>query len=153
MNKFMKEAIKLGLVGIKKKAGGPFGAVIVCKGKIVGKGYNRVIETNDPTKHAEMVAIADAAKNLKRFDMSDCTIYASGQPCPMCRAAIMWARIKVCYYANSYSETAKIGFDDRQIDLNMKGKASKIKFKLVHIDAKEGLGLYEAYCKKPHEMY
>jgi tRNA(Arg) A34 adenosine deaminase TadA len=86
--KFMEEAIKLGRYGMNKHAGGPFGAVIVRKNKIVGRGYNKVLGTNDPTKHAEMVAISDASKNLKRFDLSDCEIYATGQPCPMCLAAI-----------------------------------------------------------------
>jgi guanine deaminase len=88
MNKFLKEAYRLGQIGMRKNAGGPFGAVIVYKNKIIGRGYNRVLETNDPTKHAEMMAISDAAKHLKRFDLSDCELYATGEPCPMCLAAI-----------------------------------------------------------------
>jgi tRNA(Arg) A34 adenosine deaminase TadA len=88
MNKFMEKAIRLGEIAMNKNAGGPFGAVIVCKNKIVGQGYNKVIGTNDPTKHAEMVAISNASAKLKRFDLSDCVLYASGQPCPMCLAAI-----------------------------------------------------------------
>jgi guanine deaminase len=89
MNKYMQKAIELARIGLKKNAGGPFGAVIVCHGKIVGQGYNQVLKSNDPTKHAEMIAISQAAKHLNRFDLSDCQIYATGQPCPMCLAAIL----------------------------------------------------------------
>jgi tRNA(Arg) A34 adenosine deaminase TadA len=88
-NKFMRAAIDLGFKGMRKNAGGPFGAVVVRNNVIVGRGYNRVLELNDPTKHAEMLAISDACRRLKRFDLSDCEIYATGRPCPMCLSAIM----------------------------------------------------------------
>ncbi|MDR2847436.1 MAG: nucleoside deaminase [Mycoplasmataceae bacterium] len=144
----MQAAIKLAYKGMKANAGGPFGAVIVCQGKIVGQGYNQVLKTNDPTKHAEMVAISDAAKNLGRFDMSDCEIYATGQPCPMCLAAIAWARIKTCYYGNDYNATSKIGFDDQPIMNLLQNKPSKIKVKLLHIDPEESKELYDEFVKK-----
>jgi tRNA(Arg) A34 adenosine deaminase TadA len=141
--KFMEEAIKLARYGMNKHAGGPFGAVIVRKNKIVGKGYNKVLSTNDPTKHAEMVAISDASKNLKRFDLSDCEIYATGQPCPMCLAAIAWARIKTIYFGNDYKATSSIGFDDHDIYEKMKGNKSKIKLVIKQIDAKNSYKLYD----------
>jgi tRNA(Arg) A34 adenosine deaminase TadA len=88
MNKFMKEAIKIANYGIDNNCGGPFGAVIVKKGKIIGKGYNQVTSTNDPTAHAEIQAIRQACNRIKSFDLSGCEIYATGQPCPMCESAI-----------------------------------------------------------------
>jgi len=109
---FMKEAIKLSLENMEKNAWWPFGAVVVKDGKIVGRGWNQVIATNDPTAHAEMTAIRDACKNLWVFNLQDCEIYTSCEPCPMCYGAISRARIKKIYYANTEQDVADIGFDD-----------------------------------------
>jgi tRNA(Arg) A34 adenosine deaminase TadA len=87
MNKYMNEAIHLAQIGMRKNAGGPFGAVVVHKNKIIGKGYNQVIATNDPLKHAEMIAISKASKYLKKFDLSGCELYTTAKPCPMCLGA------------------------------------------------------------------
>lgn len=92
--------------------GGPFGAIIVKDGKIVGKGINQVTGTNDPTAHAEIVAIRDACKNLNTFDLTGCELYATGYPCPMCMSAIIWANIKKVYFAGNYEDAEKIGFRD-----------------------------------------
>jgi len=108
---FMKEAIRLSVENVKK-GGGPFGAVIVKDGKIVGKGANSVTIHNDPTAHAEVVAIRDAAKKLRTFDLSGCTIYTSCEPCPMCLGAIYWAHLSKMYYGNTKTDAAKVGFDD-----------------------------------------
>jgi guanine deaminase len=112
MESFMNLAIELSDENIHTKNGGPFGAVIVKDSQIVGKGNNRVTSTNDPSAHAEVMAIRDACKNLGTFDLSGCEIYTSCEPCPMCLGCIYWARLKKIYYANSRSDAAKIGFDD-----------------------------------------
>lgn len=109
---FMREAIKLSRHCIEKNAGGPFGVVIVRNGVEVGRGYNMVTINNDPTAHAEIVAIRDACKNLNTFKLDDCEIYTSCEPCPMCFGAIYWARIKKIYYAADKFDAEKAGFDD-----------------------------------------
>ena len=108
----MLSAISLSEFGMKNNAGGPFGAVIVKDGKIIGKGYNQVTSTNDPTAHAEVVAIRDACRNLSTFELVNCEIYTSCEPCPMCLSSIYWARIEKIYYANTRKDAASIGFDD-----------------------------------------
>ena len=99
--------------GIEQGHGGPFGCVIVKNGKIVGKGHNRVLVDNDPTAHGEITAIRDACRNLNTHDLSGCDLYTTGEPCPMCMAAIMWARIQNVYYGKSLEENSALGFDDR----------------------------------------
>lgn len=108
----MREAIRLSLVQMRAGKGGPFGAVVVRKGKIVGRGFNLVTSTNDPTAHAEIVAIRDACRRLKTFKLDDCELYTSCEPCPMCLSAIYWARLKRVYYANTRKDAARIQFDD-----------------------------------------
>ena len=115
MNKFMDVAIDLSDDNFDKNYGGPFGACIVKDGKIIGKGINRVIKNNDPTAHAEIVAIRDACKNLNSYDLSGCEIYTSCYPCPMCLSAIIWANIKKVYYGNSKEDAEEIGFRDEFI--------------------------------------
>jgi tRNA(Arg) A34 adenosine deaminase TadA len=111
---FMRRAIELAYQGMKGGHGGPFGAVIVKDGRVVGEGHNRVVSSNDPTAHAEVTAIRDASGALGRFDLSDCEIYASGLPCPMCMAAIYWARIAKLTYACEPEDAEAIGFDDQE---------------------------------------
>ena len=108
----MKRAIELAQKGMTKNAGGPFGAVIVKDGKIIGEGYNQVTSTKDPTAHAEIMAIRNACKALNNFQLEDCDIYTSCEPCPMCLGAIYWARPKHIYYACTRDDAAKINFDD-----------------------------------------
>ena len=112
---FMNEAIKAAIKGMDANEGGPFGCVIVKDGKIIGKGNNQVTSTNDPTAHAEVLAIRDACKNLKSFQLEGCIIYASSEPCPMCLGAIYWARPDKVYFGSSHEDAAKIGFDDEFI--------------------------------------
>ena len=109
---FMQEAINVGLEGMRNNLGGPFGCVIVKDDKIIGKGCNSVIASNDPTAHAEVVAIRDACKTLGSFQLEDCEVYTTCEPCPMCMGALYWARPKKIYYANSRYDAASIGFDD-----------------------------------------
>src|ERR1700760_3379195 len=110
--KMMRAAIRLSLSKMRANCGGPFGAIVVRKGKIVGRGWNQVTSGNDPTAHAEVTAIRDACKKLKAFQLDDCELYTSCEPCPMCLAAIYWARFQTVYYANTRKGAAKIAFDD-----------------------------------------
>ncbi len=112
--KYMREAIRLANENIKN-GGGPFGAVIVKDDEIISTGVNRVTAGNDPTAHAEVNAIRQAAQNLNTFDLSDCTIYTSCEPCPMCLGAIYWSRLSTIYFGNTKSDAATIGFDDQFI--------------------------------------
>lgn len=113
--RFMKEAIRLAHTNVGHTDGGPFGAVVVKNGVIVGKGANQVTKTNDPTAHAEVVAIRDACKNLGTFQLDGCDIYASCEPCPMCLGAIYWARPNRIFFAASREDAASAGFDDSYI--------------------------------------
>ena len=112
MNEYMKIAKDLANDNLKTNAGGPFGACIVKDGKIIGKGSNHVLANNDPTAHAEVMAIRDACKNINSYDLSDCELYTSCYPCPMCLSAIIWANIKKVYYGNTKEDAADIGFRD-----------------------------------------
>jgi tRNA(Arg) A34 adenosine deaminase TadA len=109
---FLEKAIELSKQSSEQKHGGPFGCVIVLENEIVGEGYNMVTSTNDPTAHAEVVAIRAACKKLNTYQLSDCEIYASCEPCPMCLGAIYWARPKKVIYANTRYDASTIGFDD-----------------------------------------
>ncbi|MCB0536467.1 MAG: nucleoside deaminase [Bacteroidetes bacterium] len=109
---FMQEAIDLSFTGMANKEGGPFGAVVVRNNEIIGRGNNRVTKDNDPTSHAEINAIRDACKNIGSFQLTDCVVYTSCEPCPMCLAAIYWARVKKIYFGCSRIDAAAIGFDD-----------------------------------------
>ena len=113
--KFMRKAIRLSIANVEKLNGGPFGAVIVKDGKVIARGTNKVTATNDPTAHAEIVAIRKACKILKTYQLTGCEIYTSCEPCPMCLAAIYWARPDKIYYANSKEDAAAINFDDNLI--------------------------------------
>jgi len=114
-NAFMREAAQLAHDNVLTGRGGPFGAVIVRDGEIVGRGTNLVTSTNDPTAHAEVTAIRDACRRQRTFALPGCEIYTSCEPCPMCLAAIYWARLDKIFYANSRIDAARIGFDDDRI--------------------------------------
>ena len=113
--KFMLEAIKLSRSGMENKEGGPFGCMIVKGDEIIGRGWNKVIVSNDPTAHAEVTAIRDACATLNSFQLEGCELYTSCEPCPMCMGAIYWARPDRVYYANTRYDAANIGFDDSMI--------------------------------------
>ena len=112
MNKYMKIAKELANDNLSTNAGGPFGSCIVKNGKIIGKGSNNVLKNNDPTAHAEIMAIRDACNNINSYDLSDCELYTSCYPCPMCLSAIIWSNIKKVYYGNTKEDAGKIGFRD-----------------------------------------
>ena len=129
-NTFMRAAIRLSLTKMRQQFGGPFGAVVVRKGRIIGRGWNQVTSTNDPTAHAEVVAIRDACANLETFQLTDCELYTSCEPCPMCLSAVYWARIPTVYYGNTRGDAAAIGFDDdfiyQQVPLPPEKRAIKM---------------------------
>jgi tRNA(Arg) A34 adenosine deaminase TadA len=136
--KFMREAIRLSLQMMRRGKGGPFGAVVVRNGKIVGRGFNQVTSANDPTAHAEIVAIRAACQRLKTFQLEDCELYTSCEPCPMCLSAIYWARLGSIFYGNTRKEAAKIDFDDdfiyREVALPIGKRSLKMK-QFLHDEA------------------
>ncbi|WP_113925977.1 nucleoside deaminase [Cognataquiflexum aquatile] len=135
--KFMKMAIDLSRSGMVQGKGGPFGCVIVKDGKVVGQGCNSVLDTNDPTAHAEVVAIRDACKNLGSFQLEGCYLYTSCEPCPMCLGAIYWARPERVFFANTKKDAAAIGFDDQFIyeELELPLNKRKIPFSQLSKEA------------------
>ena len=128
--KFLLEAIELAKEGVEKGAGGPFGCVIVKDGMIVGKGHNQVTSSNDPTAHAEVMAIRDACAKLGAYQLTGCDLYTSCEPCPMCLGAIYWARPRRVIYACTRDEAANAGFDDAVIyqEINIPAEKRKIPF-------------------------
>lgn len=143
---FIDEAAQMAIKGIHQNAGGPFGCIIVKNGKIISRGYNQVTSTNDPTAHAEMVAIRQACKSLNSFQLDDCEIYTSCEPCPMCMAAIYWARPSKVYFANTHKDAQSIGFDDQFIYQELSLPIEKRKIEMQHIEsvkAKEAFQLWQ----------
>lgn len=149
MNEFMKVAKELSEENITTNAGGPFGACIVKDGKIIGKGSNHVLLNNDPTSHAEIEAIRDACKNIDSYDLSNCELYTSCYPCPMCLSAIIWSNIKKVYYGNTKEDAESIGFRDNYIYEFIKNNNSDKKIlDLESMDREETIKVFEEYTKK-----
>ena len=127
----MREAIRLSIDMMRCGKGGPFGAVVVKGNKIVGRGCNEVTSSNDPTAHAEIVAVRDACRRLNSFQLTGCDLYTSCEPCPMCLSAIYWARLRTIYYANTRKDAARIAFDDdfiyREVALPMRRRKLPMK--------------------------
>ena len=149
---FMQEAIALSRKGITADDGGPFGCIIVRNDEIVGRGWNMVIATNDPTAHAEVVAIRDACKNLGTFQLHDCEIYTSCEPCPMCMGAIYWARPKVVYYANNRTDAADIGFDDSMIYDELTCDHSLRKIPILPLGREAALKVFDKWKNKTDKI-
>jgi tRNA(Arg) A34 adenosine deaminase TadA len=146
---FMRRAIELSRTMMEKGAGGPFGAIIVSDGEVIAEGFNRVTTSNDPTAHAEIVAIRAACEALGSFSLKGCEIYTSCEPCPMCLAAIYWARIEHIYYANDRAAAARIGFDDeflyREIALPLEAR----RLAMTHLPSAEARAVFDAWMQKP----
>jgi guanine deaminase len=140
---FMQEAVKLAREGMNRGSGGPFGCIVVKADNIIGLGYNQVVATHDPTAHAEIIAIRDACRHLNNFQLTDCEIYTTCEPCPMCLGAIYWARPAIIYYANKREDAAHAGFDDdfiyREIGLLM----SERKIPMIGVGRESALSLFE----------
>ena len=149
---FMAEAIKEARQGIRIGDGGPFGCVIVKDNKIVGRGHNLVVSHNDPTAHGEITAIRDACNNLNSFSLAGCELYTTAQPCPMCLAAVLWARIDRVYYGCNLEDTAEIGFNDIEFYQALKGE--KQLCSLEEISRADCLDLFAEYSRiKNKTMY
>jgi len=156
MNKYMKMAIDLSKKSLKNHRHGPFGACVVKSGKIIGHGSNGVIKNNDPTAHAEIVAIRDACKKIKSHDLSGCELYTSCYPCPMCMSAIIWANIKKVYYGNTKEDAANIGFrDDFIYDYLKKLIANKTDNKVLRLKSlnrKDAIKVFDEFMKQKNKM-
>lgn len=152
MTDFMNRAIELSRQGMQAGEGGPFGAVIVKDGEIIAEGNNRVLITNDPTAHAEVTAIRRATEKLGRFDLSDCELYTSCEPCPMCLGAIYWARPKKVYYANTAQDAATIDFDDSFIydEIALPMKQRTIPFEKITSD--NALDIFKEWANKQDKV-
>ena len=152
MNKFMQIAKELSDDNLKTNVGGPFGACIVKNGKIIGKGSNHVLSNNDPTAHAEVMAIRDACKNINSYDLTGCELYTSCYPCPMCLSAIIWANIKTVYYGNTKEDAADIGFRDdfiySFINKLTQNKNDDDVLKLEKMDREETIKSFEKFKEK-----
>ena len=144
----MKEAIRISLVKMRANHGGPFGAVVVRRGKIVGRGWNQVTSTNDPTAHAEVTAIREACRRLRTFQLHDCELYTSCEPCPMCLSAIYWARFKKVYYANTRKDAAKIDFDDDFIYREVARPISRRQIPMKQLLRKDALKVFAEWKEK-----
>lgn len=154
MNDFMQVAIDEARKGMNSKHGGPFGAVIVRDGEIISRSHNKVLHTNDPTAHAEIGAIRQASSILKKFDLSDCEIYTTSQPCPMCLAAIYWARIEKIYFGTDKDEVAAIGFDDSRFYDLIKKDTEELSKLFVKVDQEKCLELLNEWnSKTDKQMY
>jgi guanine deaminase len=144
----MRAAIRISLSKMRANHGGPFGAVIVRNGRIVGRGWNQVTSMNDPTAHAEMVAIRMACRRLKRFQLDGCELYTSCEPCPMCLAAIYWARIDRVYYANTRRDAARIDFDDALIYREIKLPSTRRKIPMKQMLRDEAHYAFDVWQEK-----
>ena len=151
-NEFMARAIVLSLENVRSGGGGPFGAVVVKDGKIIAESANRVAEANDPTAHAEVTAIREACKKLGTFELKDCEIYTSCEPCPMCLGAIYWARPARVYFANNAADAAKAGFDDAFIYEEIARPYSQRKIPMIQIMRDEALAAIRAWEEKPDKI-
>ena len=153
MNKYMKIAKELSEDNLKTNVGGPFGACVVKDGKIIGKGSNHVLSNNDPTAHAEVMAIRDACKNINSYDLNGCELYTSCYPCPMCLSAIIWSNIKKVYYGNTKEDAANIGYRDDYIynyikNLTDNNTNDNSVLKLECIDSEETIEPFNQFIAK-----
>ena len=150
-NKFMQRAIELSIESINS-GGGPFGSVIVKDEKIISEGMNRVTVDNDPTSHGEIVAIRNACKKLNTFNLSNCSLYSSCEPCPMCMSAIYWSRIGKVYYANTRDDAKKINFDDSLIYSEISKKNEDKKISIKQMMRNEALEAFDLWDKKTDKI-
>ena len=150
-NKFMTRAIELSIKSVNSGTG-PFGAVIVKDDKIISEGFNTVTLSNDPTSHAEIVAIRKACKILNNFSLKECELYSTCEPCPMCLSAIYWARIEKIYYANTRKDAQKIDFDDSLIYSEFKKSIGKRKIPMIQMMRNEAIKAFELWDKKTDKV-
>jgi tRNA(Arg) A34 adenosine deaminase TadA len=150
--KFMREAIRLSIEMMRRGKGGPFGAIVVKGNRIVGRGCNQVTSENDPTAHAEIVAIREACRRLNTFQLEDCELYTSCEPCPMCLSAIYWARLKRVYYANTRKDAARIQFDDDFIYTEVSRPIARRTLKMKPLLRAEALAAFREWEEKADKV-
>ena len=151
-NQFMARAIQLAIESVTSGQGGPFGAVIVRDGVVIAEGQNRVTSTNDPTAHAEILAIRQACAKLGAFELTECELYTSCEPCPMCFGAIYWARLSRIYFASTAHDAAEIGFDDSLIYREMALPHSSRRIPIIQMMRDEALAAFRAWAAKPDKI-
>jgi guanine deaminase len=151
-NPFMARAIQLSIDNVRSGQGGPFGAVVVQNGVIVAEGVNRVTTTNDPTAHAEVIAIREACRKLALFELKDCELYTSCEPCPMCLGAIYWARLSHVYFGNLAADASRIGFDDSAIYREFAQPHSERAIPMTQMMRTEALAAFRAWEQKPNKI-
>jgi guanine deaminase len=149
---WMRDAVDLARTGMQQNGGGPFGALIVCDGGVVGRGNNRVTEQLDPTAHAEIVAIREACRALGRFDLRGCVLYTSCEPCPMCLAAIYWARLDKVFYASTRHDAAEAGFDDQFIYEQLPLEIVARSLPMNQLLREHALELFREWAAKPDKI-
>jgi len=149
---FMREAIHEAAAGMRAGRGGPFGCVVVRRGEIVARGSNRVTSTNDPTAHAEITAIREACRVLNTFQLADCELYTTCEPCPMCLAAVYWARIPTLYYGNTRADAASIGFDDDFIYQQIPLAPEKRTLRMKTLLREEAQGAFQEWQAKADKV-
>lgn len=148
----MRRAIALSLDMMRAGRGGPFGAIVVKDNQIIGEGYNKVTSTQDPTAHAEIVAIREACRTLGSFSLSGCDIYTSCEPCPMCLSAIYWARLERLYFANTRTDAAAIGFDDEKIYKEIGKPLADQRIPTTQLLAEEGTAAFREWEDKADKV-
>ncbi|MGB6841317.1 MAG: nucleoside deaminase [Candidatus Sulfotelmatobacter sp.] len=148
----MARAIQLSIDNVRSGRGGPFGAVVVKDGSIIAEGANQVTATNDPTAHAEMVAIREACRKLGAFELKACEIYTSCEPCPMCLGAIYWARLSRVYFANADADASRVGFDDSLIYRELALPYSQRKIPMIQMMREEALAAFRAWQNKSNKV-
>lgn len=149
---FMRRAIEIAGEGIASNEGGPFGAVVVRDGEIIGEGSNRVTSSNDPTAHAEIVAIRMACETIGSFQLENCAIYSTCEPCPMCLGAIYWARPEMLFIACTREDAAESGFDDEMIYEELANPPDKRRIRMVSLMRDEAAELFRAWDEKPDKI-
>jgi guanine deaminase len=149
---WMREAVDLARSGMQEKGGGPFGALVVCDDRVAGRGNNRVTEQLDPTAHAEIVAIREACRALGRFDLRGCVLYTSCEPCPMCLAAIYWARLDQVFYASTRHDAAEAGFDDEFIYEQLPLEIAARSLPMNQLLREQALELFREWAAKPDKI-
>jgi guanine deaminase len=149
---FMARAIQLSLENVRSGRGGPFGCVVVKAGKVLAESVNQVTATNDPTAHAEVLAIREACRKLGCFELRDCDLYSSCEPCPMCLGAIYWARMNKVYFGNLAEDAAKIGFDDFAIYAELSRPHAQREIPMIQMMREEALGAFREWEQQPGKI-
>ena len=150
--KYLERAIEIARTGMQENKGGPFGCVIVKNDEIIAEGYNMVTSDNDPTAHAEVVAIRNACKKLNTFQLTDCDIYASCEPCPMCLGAIYWARVSKVIYANTRHDAAAVEFDDDFIYKEISIDINKRRIPFLHYPHPKAKEIFDDWIANQHKI-